>query len=61
MGLRVSALIRVRLMDGTVCRMAPRAVCLFLERGKIVQFERASGWTDISRLHSVETAEEKLN
>ena len=38
------ALIRVELKDGTICRMAPKALNIFLALDKIVQFERSDGW-----------------
>ena len=37
-------LIRVELTDGTVCRMAPKALNIFLAQNKVVQFERSDGW-----------------
>lgn len=37
-------LIRVELRDGAVCRMAPKALNLFLAQGRVVKFERSDGW-----------------
>lgn len=37
-------LIKVELMDGTVCRMAPKALTLFLTQKKVVKFMRSDGW-----------------
>jgi len=43
------ALIRVELIDGTVCRMAPKALNAFLRRGQIAQFERSTGWAVVGQ------------
>jgi hypothetical protein len=37
-------LIRVELKDGTICRMVPRALKIFLSLDKIARFERSGGW-----------------
>ena len=37
-------LVRVELKDGTICRMAKKAFCVFLSQGKIVKFEGSDGW-----------------
>lgn len=37
-------LIRVELTDGTVCRMAPKALNVFLTQSQVFQFERSDGW-----------------
>ena len=37
-------LVRVELKDGTICRMAKKAFCVFLAKDKIVRFERSDGW-----------------
>jgi len=37
-------LVRVELKDGTICRMAKKAFCLFLAQGKVIKFERSGGW-----------------
>lgn len=38
------SLVRVELTDGAVCRMAPKALNIFLAQNKVVQFERSDGW-----------------
>lgn len=42
-------LILVELKDGTVCRMAPKALNMFLIRDEVVQFKRAGGWAVVGR------------
>ena len=37
-------LIKVEMMDGTKCRMAPKALNIFLARGEITRFKRSDGW-----------------
>ncbi|MDT8441423.1 MAG: hypothetical protein RQ723_07165 [Desulfuromonadales bacterium] len=42
-------MIKVELKDGTLCRMAPKALDIFLARGKVVKFERNDGWAVVGR------------
>jgi len=42
-------LILVELKDGTVCRMAPKALNMFLIRDEVVQFKRTGGWAVVGR------------
>ena len=37
-------LIKVELTDGTICRMAPKALNIFLTLDRVAQFERSGGW-----------------
>jgi hypothetical protein len=42
-------LIRVELTDGAICRMAQKALDLFLAQDKVVKFERSDGWVVVGR------------
>ena len=42
-------LIEVKLNDGTACRMAPKALNLFLTQHKVVKFKRSDGWVVVGR------------
>lgn len=42
-------MIKVELKDGTLCRMAPKALDIFLARDKVSRFERAAGWAVVGR------------
>jgi len=42
-------LIKVELTDGAVCRMAPKALIVFLAHNKVVQFECSDGWVVVGR------------
>ena len=44
-------LIRVELTDGAVCRMAPKALNIFLAQNKVVKFERSDGWAVVGHDH----------
>ena len=37
-------LILVELKDGTTCRMAKKALRVFLTRGQVAKFKRSDGW-----------------
>lgn len=37
-------LIKVELTDGTVCRMAPKALDIFLTLDRVSQFKRSGSW-----------------
>ena len=37
-------LIEVELSDGTLCRMAPKALDMFLVRDGVSRFRRSDGW-----------------
>jgi hypothetical protein len=37
-------LILVELKDGITCRMAKKALRIFLRRGQVVKFKRSDGW-----------------
>ncbi len=37
-------LILVELKDGTTCRMAKKALKVFLSQGEVVKFKRANDW-----------------
>lgn len=37
-------LIRVKLKDGSICRMAKKAFYIFLAQNKVIEFERSDGW-----------------
>ena len=37
-------LIKVELKDGTLCRMAPKALDMFLVRDGVSRFRHADGW-----------------
>lgn len=37
-------LIEVELNDGTLCRMAPKALDMFLARDDVSRFRRSDGW-----------------
>ena len=37
-------LIKVELKDGSLCRMAPKALDVFLARNKVVKFIRSGNW-----------------
>lgn len=37
-------MIRVKLEDGSVCRMSKKAFYVFLKQGKVAEFERTDGW-----------------
>lgn len=45
----MTGLLKVELIDGTVCRMAPRALELFLARGEVAKFERSGEWAIVGR------------
>jgi len=40
----VERLIRVKLKDGSICRMVKKAFYIFLTQNKVVEFERSDGW-----------------
>lgn len=40
----MDSLIKVEMKDGTLCRMAPRALDMFLARNEIHRFKRSDGW-----------------
>ena len=42
-------LIKVELKDGAICRMAPKALDVFLARDKVTRFERSDGWAVVCR------------
>ena len=37
-------LIAVELKDGTICRMAKKALNIFLSHDRVAKFKRADGW-----------------
>ena len=37
-------LIKVEMNDGVLCRMAPRALDMFLARDQVSRFRRSDGW-----------------
>lgn len=39
-----SSLIEVVLRDGSCCRLAPKALDLFLGKGRVSKFRRSDGW-----------------
>jgi pyrimidine operon attenuation protein/uracil phosphoribosyltransferase len=43
-GVTVANLIEVELSDGTLCRMAPKALDMFLVRDDVSRFRRSDGW-----------------
>ena len=43
-GETVGKLIEVELRDGTLCRMAPKALNMFLARDGVSRFRRSDGW-----------------
>lgn len=45
----MQALIKVELNDGTICRMAPKALTIFLGQGKVARFERSGGWAVVGK------------
>ncbi|MDT8423804.1 MAG: hypothetical protein RQ724_08515 [Desulfuromonadales bacterium] len=49
-------LIEVIMVDGTKCRMAPKALNLFLSVNRILKFKRADGWATVG----VDTLRENL-
>ena len=48
-GMTMRQLIEVKLNDGTACRMAPKALNLFLTQHKVVKFKRSDGWAVVGR------------
>lgn len=40
----MTKLIEVEMKDGTRCRMAPRALDMFLVRDEVSRFRRSDGW-----------------
>jgi len=42
-------LIRVELIDGTICPVAPEALDVLLVHNKIARFERSEGWAIVGR------------
>ena len=40
----MTRLIKVEMNDGVLCRMAPRALDMFLARGEVSRFKRSDGW-----------------
>lgn len=40
----MGSLIKVELRDGALCRMAPRALDMFLARDNVSRFLRSDGW-----------------
>ena len=42
-------MIKVELRDGSLCRMAPKALDIFLTRDKVVRFKRSDGWAVVGR------------
>ena len=54
--------------DGVLCRMAPRALDMFLARGEVARFKRSDGWAvvgvdplrDSRKTHAFDGAERRL-
>ena len=42
-------LIRVELIDGTICPVAPEALDVLLVHNKVARFERAGGWAVVGQ------------
>lgn len=40
----MTRLIQVECIDGTTCRMAPRALDMFIARHRVKRFRRSAGW-----------------
>ena len=40
----MTRLIKVEMNDGVMCRMAPRALDMFLARDEVSRFKRSDGW-----------------
>ena len=40
----MTRLIKVEMKDGTLCRMVPRALDMFLVRDGVSRFRRSDGW-----------------
>lgn len=49
-------MIRAKLKDGSVCRMAKRAFYIFLAQDKIIEFERSDGWVAVDDVPSRDTS-----
>lgn len=43
----MNRLIQVETTDGRVCRMAPRALNLFLGMNRVTRFKRSDGWVTV--------------
>jgi len=64
----VGKLIEVELSDGTLCRMAPKALDMFLARDEVSRFKRSDGWAvvgvdhlrDPKKRHAFDGAERRL-
>lgn len=47
----MTRLIKVEMNDGTLCRMAPRALDMFLARDEVSRFKRSDGWAVVGMDH----------
>jgi hypothetical protein len=64
----LTRLIKVEMNDGTLCRMAPRALDMFLARDEVSRFKRSDGWAvvgvdhlrDPKKRHAFDGAERRL-
>ncbi|PLX79744.1 MAG: hypothetical protein C0616_10365 [Desulfuromonas sp.] len=43
----MNRLIQVETTDGRICRMAPRALDLFLSKNRVARFRRSNGWVTV--------------
>ena len=64
----MTRLIKVEMKDGVLCRMAPRALDMFLSRDEVSRFERSDGWAvvgvdhlrDPKKRHAFDGADRRL-
>ena len=64
----LTRLIKVEMKDGILCRMAPRALDMFLSRDEVSRFKRSDGWAvvgvdrlrDTKKRHSFDGVERRL-
>jgi hypothetical protein len=64
----LAGLIKVEMNDGTLCRMAPKALNLFLARDEVSRFKRSDGWAvvgvdklrDPKKIHAFDGADRRL-
>ena len=64
----MTGLMKVEMNDGVLCRMAPRALDMFLARGEVSRFKRSDGWVvvgvdhlrDPKKSHAFDGAERRL-
>ena len=64
----MTGLIKVEMNDGTLCRMAPKALDMFLARDEVSRFKRSDGWAVVGvdplrnpkKRHAFDGAERRL-